>query len=251
MTEEYLTYGHRLEQYIADTATLAHRALDDGRRRDLRGRAGRAARHRPRHLSVRDVLEPGRGRGVRRRGRRADATSTRSGASRRRTRRASARARSRPSSTTRSASEIRERGGEFGTTTGRPRRTGWLDLVALRYAARINSLTALVITKLDVLSGFEHAQGLHALPRRGGRDASRPSPTTSRCCTTRAGEYTSCRAGPRTSASAAASATCPRRRATTCGSSRVHRRAGRAGRRRARARAGHLDRRAARRASRR
>src|ERR671932_702704 len=51
--------------------------------------------------------------------------------------------------------EIRERGGEFGTTTGRPRRTGWLDLVALKYAARINSLTALVITKLDVFSGFD------------------------------------------------------------------------------------------------
>jgi adenylosuccinate synthase len=51
--------------------------------------------------------------------------------------------------------EIRERGGEFGTTTGRPRRTGWLDLVALKYAARINSLTALVITKLDVLGGFD------------------------------------------------------------------------------------------------
>src|SRR6185437_1091573 len=51
--------------------------------------------------------------------------------------------------------EIRTRGGEFGTTTGRPRRTGWLDLVALRYAARINTLTALAITKLDVLSGFD------------------------------------------------------------------------------------------------
>jgi adenylosuccinate synthase len=51
--------------------------------------------------------------------------------------------------------EIRQRGGEFGTTTGRPRRTGWLDLVALRYAARINGLTALAVTKLDVLSGFD------------------------------------------------------------------------------------------------
>ena len=51
--------------------------------------------------------------------------------------------------------EIRERGGEFGTTTGRARRTGWLDLVALRYAARLNTLTGLVITKLDVLSGFD------------------------------------------------------------------------------------------------
>jgi adenylosuccinate synthase len=50
---------------------------------------------------------------------------------------------------------IRERGGEFGTTTGRARRVGWLDLVALRYAARLNTLTALVITKLDVLSGLD------------------------------------------------------------------------------------------------
>jgi adenylosuccinate synthase len=53
---------------------------------------------------------------------------------------------------------IRERGGEFGTTTGRPRRTGWLDLVALRYAARLNTMTSLVITKLDVLSGLDRIQ---------------------------------------------------------------------------------------------
>ena len=53
---------------------------------------------------------------------------------------------------------IRQRGGEFGTTTGRPRRTGWLDLVALRYAARLNTLTALVVTKLDVLSGLDRIQ---------------------------------------------------------------------------------------------
>jgi adenylosuccinate synthase len=50
---------------------------------------------------------------------------------------------------------LRTRGGEFGTTTGRPRRTGWLDLVALRYATRLNSLSALAITKLDVLSGLD------------------------------------------------------------------------------------------------
>lgn len=44
---------------------------------------------------------------------------------------------------------------EFGTTTGRPRRCGWLDLVLLRYAIRVNGLTELVLTKLDVLSGLE------------------------------------------------------------------------------------------------
>jgi adenylosuccinate synthase len=48
-----------------------------------------------------------------------------------------------------------ERGHEYGTTTGRQRRCGWLDLVALRYAARINGLTGLVITKLDVLAGID------------------------------------------------------------------------------------------------
>ena len=51
--------------------------------------------------------------------------------------------------------ELVERGGEFGTTTGRRRRCGWIDLVALRRAARLNGLTELAITKLDVLSGFE------------------------------------------------------------------------------------------------
>ena len=50
---------------------------------------------------------------------------------------------------------LRERGGEVGTTTGRPRRCGWLDLVALKYAVRLNGMTGLVITKLDVLSGID------------------------------------------------------------------------------------------------
>jgi adenylosuccinate synthase len=45
---------------------------------------------------------------------------------------------------------------EFGTTTGRPRRVGWLDGVLLRYATRINGLTEIILTKLDILSGFEN-----------------------------------------------------------------------------------------------
>ena len=48
---------------------------------------------------------------------------------------------------------LREIGGEYGTTTGRPRRTGWYDSVVVRYAARVNGLTDLVVTKLDVLTG--------------------------------------------------------------------------------------------------
>lgn len=51
--------------------------------------------------------------------------------------------------------QLRERGSEYGTTTGRPRRCGWFDAVIARYAARINGLTGLAVTKLDVLSGME------------------------------------------------------------------------------------------------
>ncbi|MCG2802314.1 MAG: adenylosuccinate synthase [Cellulomonas sp.] len=48
---------------------------------------------------------------------------------------------------------LREAGGEYGTTTGRPRRTGWYDSVVVRYATRVNGLTDIVLTKLDVLTG--------------------------------------------------------------------------------------------------
>lgn len=50
---------------------------------------------------------------------------------------------------------IREAGGEFGTTTGRPRRIGWLDLVIARYAKRVSGLDQLAVTLLDVLTGLE------------------------------------------------------------------------------------------------
>lgn len=50
---------------------------------------------------------------------------------------------------------IREKGFEYGTTTGRPRRCGWLDLVILKYAVRISGLTSLAITKLDTLSDID------------------------------------------------------------------------------------------------
>ncbi|MDD3295634.1 MAG: adenylosuccinate synthase, partial [Geobacteraceae bacterium] len=50
---------------------------------------------------------------------------------------------------------LRAAGGEFGATTGRPRRCGWFDALVARYAVRINGLTGIALTKLDVLSGFE------------------------------------------------------------------------------------------------
>jgi len=52
-------------------------------------------------------------------------------------------------------SRLRETGGEFGATTGRPRRCGWLDLVSLRHSIRVNGITRIAVTKLDVLDDFD------------------------------------------------------------------------------------------------
>lgn len=54
------------------------------------------------------------------------------------------------------ADQIRERGGEFGTTTGRPRRVGWLDLEAVKFACQVSGVTEIAITKIDILSGLKN-----------------------------------------------------------------------------------------------
>ncbi len=51
--------------------------------------------------------------------------------------------------------KLRKKGNEFGVTTGRPRRCGWLDIPVLKHAVRVNGLTEIVLTKVDILSGFE------------------------------------------------------------------------------------------------
>src|ERR1700733_5083040 len=154
MTDDYLTYGHRLEPYIADTSRLVLDKLDDNKLGIFEGVPGAVldmdhgtypfvtssnpvagAACIGAGVGPKDIDEVW---GI------AKAYSTRVGAG--------------PFPTELQgplADEMRERGGEYGTTTGRPRRVGWVDLVALRYAARLNSLTALAITKLDVLSGLE------------------------------------------------------------------------------------------------
>ncbi|HEV3093409.1 MAG TPA: adenylosuccinate synthase [Solirubrobacteraceae bacterium] len=157
MTEEYLVYGHRLEQHIADTARLMWELLDDGQTVIFEGAQGAmldidhgtypfvtssnplsGAACVGTGVGPKDVDEVW---GI------SKAYTTRVGAG------------PFPSELHDEMGEtIRTRGGEFGTTTGRPRRTGWLDLVALRYAARLNTLTALVLTKLDVLSGLDRVQ---------------------------------------------------------------------------------------------
>jgi adenylosuccinate synthase len=154
MTEQYLIYGHRLERHIADTSKLMWDLLDEGKTVIFEGAQGAmldidhgtypfVTSSNP--LSGAACVGTGVGPksideiwGV------AKAYTTRVGAG------------PFPSELHDSmGTTIRERGGEFGTTTGRPRRTGWLDLVALRYAARLNTLTSLVVTKLDVLSGLD------------------------------------------------------------------------------------------------
>ena len=62
---------------------------------------------------------------------------------------------------------LRETGQEYGASTGRPRRCGWFDAVAVRYAARVNGLDALAITKLDVLDGLEDLQVCTAYRHQG------------------------------------------------------------------------------------
>jgi adenylosuccinate synthase len=154
MTEEYRTLGHRLEPYIADTARIAWDALDRGQLVVFEGAQGTmldidhgtypfvtssnpvaGAACVGAGVGPRDIDEVW---GV------AKAYATRVGAG------------PLPTELEDELGElIRERGGEFGTTTGRSRRCGWLDLVALRYAVRINVLTGLVVTKLDVLTGID------------------------------------------------------------------------------------------------
>jgi adenylosuccinate synthase len=62
---------------------------------------------------------------------------------------------------------LRQRGGEFGATTGRPRRCGWLDFVGLRHASRINGLTGIALTKLDILDGLDKIHICTAYKRGG------------------------------------------------------------------------------------
>jgi adenylosuccinate synthase len=75
------------------------------------------------------------------------------------------------------ADEIRERGGEFGTVTGRPRRIGWLDMPMLRHATRANGFTGLAINHLDVLAGLDTVKVGHAYERDGDRLETMPATT--------------------------------------------------------------------------
>ena len=113
------------------------------------------------------------------------------------------RARSRPSWTTTSATLLVERGHEFGTNTGRRRRCGWFDAVMLRQAVRLNSLTEVALTKLDVLDTFETVKVCVAY-EADGDPLHATCPTTSRPSTRRRRSTRSCPAGGPTSRAATA-----------------------------------------------
>src|ERR671938_1036643 len=169
MTDAYLTYGHRIEQYIADTSRLTWDVLDGGG--DVLFEGAQATMVDIAHgtypfvtssnpvagaactgtgVGPKDIDEVW---GV------AKAYATRVGAG------------PFPTEIDDEVGEaLREAGGEYGTTTGRPRRVGWIDLVGLRYAARINRLDFLAITKLDVLRGLGR---LNVCTRYRGPDEAR------------------------------------------------------------------------------
>jgi adenylosuccinate synthase len=154
MTEKYVTYGHRLEQHIADTSRLCWEALDGGKSVLFEGAQGTmldldhgtypfvtssnpvaGAACVGAGVGPADIDEVW---GV------AKAYATRVGSG------------PFPSELDDEIGRmLLERGHEYGTTTGRERRCGWLDLVALRYAVRLNRMSALALTKLDVLSGID------------------------------------------------------------------------------------------------
>jgi adenylosuccinate synthase len=75
------------------------------------------------------------------------------------------------------ADEIRERGGEFGTVTGRPRRIGWLDVPMLRHAARASGFTGIAVNHLDVLAGLDEVKVGHAYELNGETLETMPATT--------------------------------------------------------------------------
>ncbi len=153
VVEEYLAYGERLQRHISDTVLFLQRSLDDGKTVMFEG--AQATMLDLDHGTYPFVTSSnpisggacaGAGVGPRDIGRiigitKAYCTRVGSGPF--------------PSEADPTEAEVLvEVGAEYGTTTGRKRRCGWFDAVAARYAARLNTLTELVVTKLDVLSAF-------------------------------------------------------------------------------------------------
>jgi adenylosuccinate synthase len=154
VVEEFLAYAERLRPMVADTSLVLSRALDDGRTVLLEG--GQATLLDVDHGTYPFVTSSNPT---------AGGACTGSGIPPTRIDRVIAvvkayatRVGSGPFPTElhdADGEKLRQDGAEFGTTTGRPRRCGWYDAVVARYAARVNGVTDFVLTKLDVLTGWE------------------------------------------------------------------------------------------------
>jgi adenylosuccinate synthase len=175
--EEYLDFGKRLAPHIADTSTILHKALDDDRTVMFEG--AQATMLDLDHGTYPFVTSSnpiaggacvGAGVGPRDVDRvigisKAYCTRVGSGPF--------------PSEADPADAEVLvEVGREYGTTTGRKRRCGWFDAVAARYAARLNTLTELVVTKLDVLSAFSEIKVCVAYEYEGERFDDMPAHQT-------------------------------------------------------------------------
>jgi adenylosuccinate synthase len=153
IVEDYVGYAERLRPYVADTTKLLHEALTEGRQVLLEGAQGAMLdldHGTYPFVTSSNPIASGAATGIGIGPTRIDrvlgvskAYVTRVGEG------------PFPSEIEGpQQAQLRELGGEFGTVTGRERRCGWLDLVALRYAVRVNGMTSLALTKLDVLSDF-------------------------------------------------------------------------------------------------
>ena len=198
--------GHRLGRAAARPSRRHDVARPVGprpwRARPARRGAGHPPRPRPRELPVRHLVEPGRRRRVH--GRRHRAAPGRRGHRRHegvldagRLGAVSDRAARR-----RSGTGSRQRGHEFGTVTGRPRRVGWFDAVPLRYAVAVNSVSSIMLNKLDILSGHRRRCG-SASPTRSTAGGSTPGRRAGRPSRARCRSTTSSRAGPSRSTTSA------------------------------------------------
>jgi adenylosuccinate synthase len=154
VAQEYVAYGERLRPYVADTVLVLNRALDEGRTVLLEG--AQATMLDVDHGTYPFVTSSSPAAGGACAGSGIGPTritsvigivkayTTRVGAG--------------PFPTEQDNDQgewLRTSGGEYGVTTGRPRRTGWFDAVIARYSARVNGITDFFLTKLDVLSGLE------------------------------------------------------------------------------------------------
>jgi adenylosuccinate synthase len=154
VAEEYVAYGERLRPYVADTSLALSRALDNGDNVLLEGAQG----------SLLDV-DHGTYPFVTSSSPTAGGAAVGAGVAPTRITKVigiikayTTRVGSGPFPTElldEQGEWLRKAGGEYGVTTGRPRRTGWFDAVIARYATRINGVTDFFVTKLDVLSGLE------------------------------------------------------------------------------------------------